>query len=112
MARTGIPGVVVAFVVPWAKGKKAARGYVFKRYHFPSSKYQKMQQLALTRAATALYGQNLDRESFLVSITPNLRTGRGKGPKSTYAKIRVIRHAKAEGTASRLAAEIGLVAVA
>ena len=108
LAKTGIPGVVIAFIVPWAKGAKKARGYVFKKYHFPSSKFQKAQQLKLTQSAMALYGQNLDRESFLAAITPQLRTGRGKGPKSTYAKIRAIRHEKAAGTASRLAAEIGV----
>lgn len=109
MAKTGIPGVIIAFVPPWTKGKKKARGYVFKRYHYPGSKYQKMQQLALARAAYALYDDNLSREEFLAEISPRMRTGRGKGPKSTYDKIRRIRHAKAAGTITRLETEVGRV---
>lgn len=109
MAKTGIPGVIIAFAPPWTKGKKAARGYVFKRYHFPSSRYQKEQQLKLAEAAMGLYGSNLDRENFIARIAPAIRTGRGKGPKSTYAKIRELRHAKAEGTVSRLRAEVGAI---
>ncbi|MBA7501115.1 hypothetical protein GH146_02800 [archaeon] len=109
MGKTGIPGVIIAFVPPWTKGAKKARGYVFKRYHYPTSKAQKAQQLVLTRSAMELYGQNLSRDAFIAAISPKIRTGRGKGPKSTYAKIRVIRHAKAAGTAARLAAEIGAI---
>lgn len=109
MAKTGIPGVVIAFVPGWTKGKKKARGYVFKKYHFPESRAQKEQQLALTNAAMGLYDQKLDREQFIVSIAPKIRTGRGKGPKSTYDKIRAIRHAKAAGTSARLSAEIGAI---
>lgn len=106
MAKTGIPGVIVAFAPPWTKGKKKARGYVFKQYHFPGSKFQKKQQLKLTEAAMGLYNQNLDRERFIAAITPSLRGSVG-GPKATYAQIRQIRHVKATGTASRLRREIG-----
>ena len=31
MARTGIPGVIIAQVPPWTLGAKAARGYIYKR---------------------------------------------------------------------------------
>lgn len=106
MAKTGIPGVIVAFVPPWTKGKKKARGYVFKQYHYPGSRFQKKQQLKLTEAAMGLYNQNLDRERFLAAVTPMLRGSVG-GPKATYSQIRAIRHAKAAGTASRLRREIG-----
>jgi hypothetical protein len=107
MAKTGIPGVIIAFVPPWAKGKKKARGYIFKRYHFPTSAWQKAQQLVLSRAAYTLYDRNLHREEFLANITPSLRTGRGKGPKSTYPKIRSVRHVMSAGTISRLETEVG-----
>ncbi|GAI40593.1 unnamed protein product, partial [marine sediment metagenome] len=75
MGKTGIPGVIIAFVPPWTKGAKKARGYVFKRYHFPSSKAQKAQQLVVTKAAMALYDQNLSREAFIAAISPTMRTG-------------------------------------
>lgn len=63
MARTGIPGVHVSFVVPWALGKKAQRGYIFKRGApwtanvAALSVYQLKQALKLAEAATGEYGK-------------------------------------------------------
>lgn len=57
MGKTGIPGVIIASVPWWTKGAKAIRGYVWKKYHFPGSIFQRKQQLRLSRAATAQYGR-------------------------------------------------------
>ena len=103
MAKTGF-GCVVAMPPPWTKGAKAARGYIFKKYHFPSAPAQKRQQLKLAEAATSLYGQNLSRTAFLASITPRL--GGPVGGMTREAR-RASRHAMAQGTISRLRREVG-----
>ena len=103
MAKTGF-GCVVAIPPPWTKGAKAARGYIFKKYHFPSATAQKKQQLKLAQAAFALYGQNLSRVAFLAAITPRLSGSVGGQTKEWW---RNYRHTKAQGTISRLSREVG-----
>jgi len=108
LAKTGF-GCVVAIPPPWTKGAKAARGYIFKKYHFPSAPAQKRQQLKLAEAATSLFNQNLSRTAFLASITPRL--GGSTGGLSREAR-RAARHAMAQGTISRLRREVGGMPVA
>lgn len=62
MARTDIPGVIIASVPPWTLGAKAARGYIFKKgppwmaNRGALSSPQLKACLALATAATGLYG--------------------------------------------------------
>ena len=108
MAKTGF-GCVVAIPPPWTKGAKAARGYIFKKYHFPSAPAQKRQQLKLAQAATSLYNQNLSRTAFLANITPRLAGSTGGMSRESR---RAARHAMAQGTISRLSREVGAPIVA
>ena len=62
MAKTGIPGIIIAHVPPWTLGKKAARGYIYKRgppwmnNRAALSVPQLKACIALAEAAHAAYG--------------------------------------------------------
>ena len=90
MAKTRIPGIIIAQVPPWTRGTKAARGYVFKRA--PKwmdnlealSVYQLKQCLALAKAAEDLYGtrgklryKGVDMPAIAVKIAPKISGSKG-----------------------------------
>lgn len=110
MAKTGIPGTIIAHLPWWAKGAKAVRGYVFKKYHFPGSVYQKKQQLRLARAATAQFGQVKGFINGVPAVAATIAS-QISGPVGgmTKAQRREVAHRMAQATISRLQREIGEV---
>lgn len=100
MARTGIPGVIISFTVPWALGKKAQRGYIFKRAApwmanvSALSVYQLNQCLKLANAATGLYGtrgklpyKGVSMPAVAVKVAPAIRGSVGGMTRADRARL-------------------------
>jgi hypothetical protein len=117
MARTGIPGVHVSFVVPWALGKKAQRGYIFKtgapwtKNVSALSLFQLRQCLKLAEAATAQYGtrgklpyKGVSMPAVAVKIAPKITGSVGGMSRADRAK------ARHEATSARIDALRALIA--
>ena len=108
MGKTGIPGVIIASVPWWTKGSKAVKGYVWKKYHFPGSIFQRKQQLKLARAATAQFG----RVSGFINGVPAVGATiadqiKGSVGGMTNDQRREIAHRKAGATISKLERLVG-----
>lgn len=100
-----IPGerAVMAKAPPWSK----KGGIVWKRYHFPGSRRQVVQQQKLAKAAYGLYGQNLSRTDFIAKIT-SLASG-GISGTPTLDQRRSSAH---EASGARINARERLIAIA
>lgn len=97
-----MPGqaAVYAKKPPWAK----IPGMTWKRYHYPGSKYQLMQQQRLAQAVSGLFGQGKTRVEINAAVASNCS---GKIPGSpSAASRRAARHAMAQAGITARAAKI------
>lgn len=84
MARTDIPGVIIASVPPWTLGRKAARGFIFKKAppwmgnRAALSVPQLKANLALANVATEAYGTR-GKEMYKGVAMPKVAVAVAKG---------------------------------